>query len=118
MAGRLSVFPAVTASTMITQFNFVRKVRCHNGPVEIFLGLARAGMQNPSFLPPPPPAGEYAPCTEKCGRDEALFRFRLTEFPPTRRLTPRAVSAKEISCGFSCSSEFLLRQLWLSRRRA
>ena len=48
MAGRLSVFPAVTASTMITQFNFVRKVRCHNGPVEIFLGLALRGMQNPS----------------------------------------------------------------------
>jgi uncharacterized repeat protein (TIGR03803 family) len=44
---------------------------------------------------------EYAPWTEKRGRDEVLYRFRLTEFPPTKRLTPGAMSAKEIPVRFN-----------------
>ena len=30
------VLPTVTASTMITRFELRRKVRCHNGAVEMF----------------------------------------------------------------------------------
>jgi uncharacterized repeat protein (TIGR03803 family) len=47
-------------------------------------------------LDAPAPLHEYARWDEKSGRDEALYRFRLTEFSPTRRLPPGAVSAVEI----------------------
>jgi hypothetical protein len=40
----MQAHPTVTASTMIARFNFVRKVRCHNVPVDFFFIWNPRGM--------------------------------------------------------------------------
>jgi hypothetical protein len=52
----MRVHPTVTASTMIARFNFGRKVRCHNGAVEI-LRLSRGPGRRMGNVPSVPNSG-------------------------------------------------------------
>jgi len=67
----MQAHPTVTASTMIARFNFVRKVRCHNVPVDFFFIWNPRGM-----LPKPIKA-----CNGLISTTETLSEF-LISFGP------------------------------------